>query len=316
MSQACFSCGAALSEGAETCDLCGTEVAITPEPAGGVPSTPGVLPTDGEASFTAGVSRYCTNCGHRPPEGSAFCNVCGTEMVAAPAGKVPAPPKPARVLAPAEMPEGADKRPSSAVGRRALAVAGVGLLVVLGLYGITLLSDRQEPAPSPQQPPIAEAQPIPDEVPPLPDSLQAIADEFASRETAEGWYESGRYYLTASFETTQTNPTASVQWARRAVADFERSLEIEDDPQVRVALAEASTFDPTNPMRAVEELQTVLTADPTNVDANFLLGERRLMIGRVDSARAAFERVLAAAPADSPIRQRAEEALASLPTSG
>lgn len=193
-------------------------------------------------------------------------------------------------------------------------VVGVGLLAVLALYGLTLLSPRPapDPAPAPGAEAVGEADPIPPGAPPLADSLQAAADAFAAEGSAEGWYESGRYYLTAAFQAVQSDPTSSVRWARRAIEDFERSLAIEDDPRVRVALAEAATFDPTNPMRPVQELRAVLEADPDNVDATFLLAERRLMIGRVDSARAGFERVLELAPPGSVVRDRAEAALAEM----
>ena len=288
MATTCDSCGAAVPDGARTCDLCGT-------PVGGAPAP------DGGAGLEA--AGYCSQCGNALAPGARFCSQCGA-LVAEPAAAPPPAP-------PAE-----PGRPSSAAGRQGLVVAGVGLAVVLGLYAMTLLSrDAPDQAPGPDAAQVGEAAPIPDGAPPLPDTLQAAADRFAALGTAEGWYESGRYYLTAAFGTVQSDPTSSVRWARRAVADFERSLEIEEAPRVRVALAEAATFDPSDPMRPVQELQAVLEADPTNVDATFLLGERRLMIGRVDSARAAFERVLELAPADAPIRGRAQEALAALDAS-
>lgn len=275
MADSCSSCGAALAASAAACDLCGTTVAAEP---------------------ATGADVVCEQCGHALTPGSRFCNQCG-----APVEDALRPPVEAAAPEPT--------RPSSAPGRRAFVVAGLGLAVVAALYALTLFSDQ--PAP-PAEAPIADAAPIPDGAPPLPDSLQVAADRFADLGTAEGWYESGRYYLTAAFNTVQTDPTSSVRWARRAIADFEQSLALQEDPQVRVALAEAATFDPSDPMRPVLELQAVLDADPTNVDATFLLGERRLMIGRVDSARAAFERVLVLAPPGAPIRQRAEEALAAV----
>lgn len=279
---ACDSCGAALTPGAATCDLCGTPVGA---------SAPVAMPDEGSGPA-------CERCGHHSPPGSRFCNACGAPVAAAP------PPVP-----PAE-----GTRPSSAAGRRGLVVVGVGLAVVVALYGLTLLSPRPtpEPDPAPEAAAVGEAAPIPEGAPPLPDTLQAAADRFAGLATAEGWYESGRYYLTAAFNAVQADPTSSVRWARRAIADFERSLALEEAPHVRVALAEAATFDPADPMRPIQELQTVLAADPDNLDATFLLAERRLMIGRVDSARAAFERIVALAPPGAPVRQRAEEALATL----
>ncbi|MGB3541644.1 MAG: hypothetical protein WBA11_01855, partial [Rubrivirga sp.] len=133
-------------------------------------------------------------------------------------------------------------------------VAGVGLAVVLGLYAMTVFAG-DPPAETPSTPEVGQAATIPDGAPPLPDTLQAAADRFAALDTPEGWYESGRYYLTASFQTAQTDPTSSVRWARRAITDFERSLDLEESSRVRVALAEAATFDPSDPMRPVQELQ-------------------------------------------------------------
>lgn len=218
----------------------------------------------------------------------------------------------------ADAPTGAGR--SSAGARRAFVVAGLGLAAVLGLYGATLLSG--DPAPDVADPfaggaeDLGQAEAIPDGAPPLPDSLQAVADAFAGENTAEGWYESGRYYLTAAFNTAQSDPTSSVRWARRAIEDFERSLAVDESADVRVALAEAATFDPSNPMRPVQELQAALSADPDNVAAHFLMGERRLLIGRLDSARASFDRVLALAPPGDPLRERARSALLAVEQAG
>lgn len=266
------------------CDLCGTPVEA---------SAP-VAPSGTE------VVSACVRCGNVPPAGSAFCNRCGAALSTA----APVPPP--------------GERPPSTVGRRAFAVAAVGVGAVVVLYGATLLS-RPQDAPEPGGPPeaaVGPAAPIPDGAPALPDTLQAAADRFAAEGTASGWYESGRYYLTAAFNASATDPTASVRWARRAIEDFERSLAIEEAPDVRFALAEAASFDPSNPMRPVQELQAVLSTDPEHVGATYLLGELRLQIGRVDSARVAFERVLALTEPGDPVRQRAEAALQTIRTSG
>lgn len=292
--RACESCGAALAPGQTVCALCGT-----PAP----DAVPDPLATT--ASGAAGPA--CPRCGHHPPAGSRYCNECGAELAAE--ARVP-PVQPAPRADPAEK--------DAAVGRRGLAVIGAGAAVVAVLYGLTLWSDRQAPAadldvPDTDATSIGEASPIPEGTPPLPDSLQTAADQFAAQNSPEGWYESGRYYLTAAFGSVQTDPTSSVQWARRAIAEFEKSLALRDDPQVRVALAEAATFDPSDPMRPIQELRAVLEEDPDNLDATFLLGERRLMIGRVDQAREAFDRVLELAPAGSAVRERAQSALESIP---
>lgn len=285
-STACDSCGAAVRDGASQCDLCGT-------PVGGGPA-----PDESGA--------VCPRCGHVAPPGSRFCNRCGErldEAVAEVPVRTPTRPTPALPVEAASV--------SSSGAKRAFLVVGIGIAAVVALYGATLLSG----GPSAPEPiaeggaALAPAQDIPDGAPPLPDSLQAAADAFAARDTREGWYESGRYYLTAAFNASGENPTASVQWARRAIQDFERSLALGDDADVRVALAEAAAFDPSNPMRPVQELQAALAADPDNVAAHFLMGERRFLIGRLDSARVSFERVLDLAPPGDPLRERARTAL-------
>ena len=289
---ACASCGAALRDGADACDLCGT-------------SADAVSAEDGAV---------CPQCGHAPPPGSRFCNACGERLVA----EVPAAP-PRRPVAP-EVPA-ADRAPRSSAGaRRAFAVTGIGLAAVVALYAATVFSaDRQEPEPEDPTGGVADlgpAQDIPDGAPPLPDSLQVAADAFASQGDAAGWYESGRFYLTAAFNVSQTDPTSSVRWARRAIEDFERSLDLNQSADVRVALAEAAAFDPSNPMRPVQELQAALAADPQNTAAHFLMGERRLLIGRLDSARASFERVLEIAPPGDPLRERARSAMLAVQQAG
>ncbi|MDT7857262.1 zinc ribbon domain-containing protein [Rubrivirga sp. S365] len=289
-STACASCGAAVRDGAAVCDLCGTTV-------------------DGPAASGDADGVVCPRCGHVAPLGSRFCNRCGERFEADEARAPSAPPRPAPVVGAAAS-GGAGA--SSAGAKRAFVVVGVGIAAVVLLYGATLLSaDRDVPdaAPTAAADDLGPAGPVPDGTPALPDTLQAAADAFAAQGTGAGWYESGRYYLTAAFNASGTDPTASVQWARRAITDFEKSLELGESADVRVALAEAAAFDPANPMRPVQELQAALTADPANVPAHFLMGERRFLIGRLDSARASFERVLELAPPGDPLRERARTAL-------
>ncbi|WP_412063274.1 double zinc ribbon domain-containing protein [Rubrivirga sp. IMCC45206] len=278
---ACSSCGAALAPDAPACDLCGT-------------------PADAREPMAAPTGATCAACGHVSPPGSRFCNACGTPI----AEPIAAPPV-----------ERTGERPPSDAGKKGLLVVGIGLAAVVALYLLTVVAPRPDATPEPAADAIGAAAPIPPGAPPLPDSLQVAADRFADQGTASGWYESGRYYLTAAFNSVQSDPTSSVRWARRAIEDFEKSLAIAESPAVRVALAEAATFDPSDPMRPIQELRAVLDADPGNLDATYLLAERRMMIGRVDSARVAFERVVAEAPPGSPVRQRAEAALAQIAAS-
>jgi tetratricopeptide (TPR) repeat protein len=100
--------------------------------------------------------------------------------------------------------------------------------------------------------------------------------------------------------------------AQQAVDLYDRSLALDDDPDVRVNLAVAALLDPRNPMRAVQELQAVLTDNPDHVEANFNMGLMRMQIGRLDAAAESFRRVIALTPADDPVHRRATEALAAV----
>ena len=275
----CPSCGAAGRPDSDRCDLCGTSFRESDalDERGAVP---------------------CLACAHLNPPGAAFCNQCGTAITAVETPAVTAP-------APAS---------SSAPGRRALVLIGAGLAVVVGLYALTLWSESRTPEPAPaESAELPAADPIPDgPTPPLPEANQAQVDELIAADTAEGWYEAGRFYLTAAFEVRETDPVRSAQWARRAVEVFENSLEKEPSADVQFALAEASQFDPATPMRPVLELRSLLESYPDHVGANLMMGERRLQIGRLDSARVSFEKVLALTQPGDPLRARAEEALAQV----
>jgi cytochrome c-type biogenesis protein CcmH/NrfG len=316
---ACPSCGAAVRDGDARCPLCGTDLATSSTP-DDVTATPASLPDPADATTLL----VCAACGHRNVPGARFCNACGAELGAASDEATAAPARrPARRPSTAAPPE---TRPeASAAGRRALLFVGSGIAVVVALYGISTLSNR---APAPATPETAagtatapgagaSAAAVPDgTTPPLADSLQRAADALEAQNSASGWYEAGRYYLTAGFDAQQAGDAQGVLWVRRAVADFEKSLAIEPDPDVRFALAEAAQFDPADPMRPVVELRTLLAANPDHVGGNFLLGERRMLIGRLDSARVSFQRVVALAPAGDPLRDRAVQMIAQLDQAG
>ena len=306
---ACPSCGASAADDAARCPLCGTDLTgLNPDRA------------DAEPSITAVRSigpTACPICGHFNPADAHFCNACGATLHATARAVRPAAP-PRRVR-----PDVADESaaPSSAA-RQALILVGVAVAAVVALF--LLRSRGNEPAdPTPALPPVAGATgasgatAVPDgPPPPLADSLQQAADGLEAQNTAQSWFEAGRYYLTAGFDAQQAGDASGVLWIRRAVADFDTSLALEENPDVRFALAEASQFDPANPMRPVLELRTLLAEAPGHVGGNFLMGQRRMMIGRLDSARVSFERVVALAPDGDPLRDRARELLAQLDEAG
>lgn len=298
---ACPSCGAALSPASDRCDLCGTsptaDAARQPVPVTPAPHASALI--------------TCPTCGHENPAGARFCNECGTALGAKPTGPAVSPPSAG---------DTSGDRPPSDVGKRAVLFVGAAIGVVLALYALTALVGGRETtldeAPNTSATPAgtAAAVALPEgDAPPLPaPTAQSQADAFEAEETAEGYYESARYYLTAAYENQQSNPEASRLWAHEAVVRLEQSLEATDNPDVRVALAEATAFEGVDPMRPIQEAQAVLDADPTHPGANLFMGQRRLMIGRVEQAREAFETVIANTEAGDPARASAESALAMI----
>lgn len=324
--RACRSCGAALSADASRCDLCGTPVGDTLDPTHEPPDpAPVSVPRVKEAAApdpnAADLNRTehdrtCAACGHENPSGARFCNACGRPLVATVS-------QPAPSLPPAdEAPSG--ERPPSDVGRQAMTFVGGALGIVVVLYALTVFLGRRDsgedlvPAPNPSEAAAGTAAAVPlptGDAPPLPDpTQQAQADAFEAQDTAEGFFESARYYLTAAFQQQEENPEASRLWAHEAVNRLEQSLALEENPDVRIALAEAAAFEGVDPMRPIQEAQAVLATDPAHPGANLFIGQRRLMIGRVDQAREAFQTVIDNTQPGDPARQSAESALAMIAT--
>jgi hypothetical protein len=274
---------------------------------------------------------FCIACGHGNVPEARFCNRCGSPMPignaapgATPAGVQTtggASERPAALVGPpSPLPPPSSERPSSEPGRRALWLVGFGLLAVLVIYVATTLGRRDgQPAStagaeSPAGP--AQVGPAPELDPgavaelPLPDSLQRDAEAAArlvegarTANTAAAWDDAGRIYLDlARRSSVDLRPTL----AQQAVAAFTRSLEIEDNPDVRTRMVSAYRYDPSATMQPVLELQRVLTSAPNHPEANFQMGELRLQINRLDSAVASFERAAANAPQGSILQRDAE----------
>jgi cytochrome c-type biogenesis protein CcmH/NrfG len=187
-------------------------------------------------------------------------------------------------------------------------MVGLGIAVVVILYGVTVFSNRDGmSAAPPEAQPSAEASTGSAE---LPDSLRVMAAALEAEGTASGWTQLGHLYFTVAMQSG--DETVRAEQASRAVDAFDLSLGIEENPDVRTSLAEAAQFDPRNPMRAVLELQAVLGAAPDHVAANYLLGALRSRIGRLDGAAESFQRVIDLTPEDDPIHQRAAEDLAAV----
>ena len=308
--RSCPTCGAALAPGADQCDLCGTPV-DAPLPADRDDPIAPLAPAP--AVEAADTDTTCARCGHVNPSGSRYCNRCGETLLAVATPALP------------PAPEGgvSGERPPSDVGRRAFQLLGLAVAVVIAFYAIDALSSRR-PAPpadagTAEAPAAGQAAGVPlpaGPAPPLPEGRQAEADRFEAEGTAESLFEAGRYYLTAAFQSQQEEPEASRLWAHEALQRFEQSLALEDDPTVRLALAESASMEGTDPMRPIQEARTILAADSTHPGANLFIGERRLMIGRTEEAIRAFETVIANTEPGEPARASAESALEFIRTQG
>ncbi|MEM8601205.1 MAG: hypothetical protein AAGF99_14895 [Bacteroidota bacterium] len=128
-------------------------------------------------------------------------------------------------------------------------------------------------------------------------------------QTAAAWATVGTLWLD---HIPQVGPEQQAPVALSAIDAYQRSLEIEDDPDVRVNLALAYQYDPSTPMGTVEQLQTVIEGHPDHPEANFNMGLMRARIGRIDQAIESMERVIAVTDHDNPVHQRAELELAQL----
>lgn len=324
----CRSCGAALTVSATHCDLCGTSVE------GVADSNPTQEPSESVRKNTEPESRvvnevvnevvnqntstdpvHCSTCFHVNPARSKFCNQCGSFLGESPIRSDS--PAPAAILAPSkdEVEEtdlsasdaNTQQRPPSTEGKQALKLVGYGLLAVLALYAITRLSSNGD-ATGNDGPGVDATGEAVGAV--IPDSVQALISRLESENTAASWGELGTVYLSLAF--TAANEEERTAQAQQAVDAFEISLGMQENLDVRTGLAEASQFDPRNPMRPVQELQTVLQQDPDHITANYLMGSLRARINRLEAAAESFRRVIELTNSTDPIAIQANQDLAEV----
>lgn len=344
MKHACPSCGAVAADDATRCDLCGTPLAsegASAEQAPAIAMGPTAdAPAPPASPVAAAPASYCIACGHANPLHARFCNACGMALPPRDAALPPlAPPPPATTPVAVEtMARPVRPAPDGRPERRALALVGVGVAAVVGLYGVTVLSKDSDPLPAevPAGAPVVGAAPggslpvsatdmVPVEVDPasvsaagLPDSLRpaveaatAAAVNVQAAPTAAAWAGAGGLYMDLLVRTpeAQRGPVA-----RQAIAAFQQSLTLEENADVRVSMAWAYRYDPdpSNTMQAVAQLLAVLGADSDHVRANFYLGVLRAQIGRVDGAVEQFERVVSLTDHEDPFHQAAARELAAL----
>ena len=158
--RSCPSCGARVPADADQCELCGTSLSS---------DSPDEGPSDtdssgGEAEVSTGDEGapeavpdgtdgvYCHQCGHENPAEANYCSRCGTELESVSGTDAP---EGTRAVA-ADLPEGTSESPSpevpadapdesrAMVGTQLAWMVGVGLVLVLGFFGLTQWSQQYE----------------------------------------------------------------------------------------------------------------------------------------------------------------------------
>ena len=149
---ACPECGARRAPGAEQCDLCGAAAELPTDP---VLADPDVQPVAGGPSPNEAKGVFCNQCGWHNPPSARFCSQCGTRLQTLRGSADEGGEEPS-VAAPV-LPPAADEPPVAAgreavpegMGRQLGVLIGAAVLLVVGLYVVTLVSKQgvaSEPA--------------------------------------------------------------------------------------------------------------------------------------------------------------------------
>ncbi len=363
----CPHCGALQRDDALTCDLCGSDLGGESSPQSDEPEAVEGHTENSVTSAPAGQKRaqepvlrtggYCTSCGAPYPEGARFCGSCGDKLIRVESRSSSNNPQPSDdsaesksdsferaappVAEPAKLPRAATDRE---LGRQVLIVVGAGLLLVVGLFAVTVVSQNSgssdAPAPARSLSELA-ARPLDASVSARVDSLRIAIEQLSGNERVAKQGELVDFFLAngrldlagAEQEQVAVATGREVDWvrtgnlyydwmesvdgnlratfARKSIDAYQKALEINpDNLDVRTDMAIAYMNDPENSMQAIAQTNMVLEANPEHVQANFNRGIMLLRINRYDDAVAQFEKVKQiVGDAQNPIYQRAESAL-------
>lgn len=122
------------------------------------------------------------------------------------------------------------------------------------------------------------------------------------------WVRSGNLYYDCMELQTGALRTS---YARKAIFSYQRALQINpDNLDARTDMALAYFYDPEQPMQAIQNINQVLEADSTHIQANYNRGYLLFQIGRYEQAIEQFGMVmrLVSDPTD-PIYVRAQSAI-------
>ena len=347
MNQNCDSCGARLSSTAAVCDLCGTPTGVAQiEPVSGESPEP----INGETTDHPIEPHTCGQCGWTNPEGSKYCNSCGSALKEDEAARATSDKRkktlpdrgPKKAESPTSGPAGSSQR---AVGLQIGIVVGSSLLLVVALYVITSISAGNQ-TDSDTATSVAEAleEPLAQQWIPRQEELKEALEEasedeevelrrqlidlyfaagrfdFAAEETVliaetagveEEWIVAGNLY----FDWMQRKPESlRAPWAQKAVAAYREALAINpSNLDVRTDMAIAYLYDPQNAMMAIQETNRVLEQDSLHIQANFNRGIMLSQIDRTAQAIEQFEKVKRISSGESdPVYVRAVEAIERL----
>lgn len=304
--QTCSECGARLTPGAETCDLCGWPVEALPaEAAVEEPPLADDAPAPAEAA-APGV--FCHQCGwHSPPE-ARFCARCGTRLQDL-GGAVPAAP-PAVPAATAARPTGAPALPPApaapppdqrGVSRQVGIIVGAGVLLVVALFLVTAVSKERPSATPPPATPTSETAP-PIEAGTLPPLDPALAQQVGAleaeieqldgaarvqkqRERVGLLYNAGRldHAALAQREIAEAGDVTD-DWRRAGDVFYDWMVTLEGAQKVAAAL------------QAVAAYQRVLEREPDNQDVRADMATAYLNSNNPMQGVAEVKRVLEANP--------------------
>ena len=173
---ACPQCGARIAPGAEQCDLCGANVEET---SAEVPASSDVPPVAQNQPAAGAKGVFCNACGWQNPPSARFCSQCGTRLQPLEASTPETSAAPAAPVLPPDAPGEASASGREAIpegmGRQLGVLIGAAVLLVVGLYVVTLVS-KQGVASEPVAPTSVEsaesvvadhnldAQPLPEQI--------------------------------------------------------------------------------------------------------------------------------------------------------
>lgn len=349
-SASCAQCGARLPAGAVRCDLCGTPVGATPSELDS--AAPSAAPSPAGRVFcnqcghaNPAGSRFCSQCGARLEASASDAAAPAVVPATPPPADAPAPPPDAQKGLGAQVALIVGMGLVIVLVLYAITSISNGGLQLGGDAAEPAATERQ--AASPDDPrsaiEIHSELPLPEQIAAdvqtleadisaasgaerlakqrelvtllvgagRPDRAAIVQQEIAQDvDTPAEWERAGNFFYDWM---DQISGQHQAEVADLAIRAYQRVLEVQpENHDVRATMAVAYLYDPNNPMKAIEETNRVLEAEPDHVQANFNRGLMLMQINRFEQAVTQFERVQTLVEPTSPIYQQAAQVIATL----